>query len=130
MTNETTQNGTVEKTSTPAVAPRRTVVPRYSVAENQDAYVITAFVPGSTASEVETIVDGDRLIVNARRGWTAPTEWTPVYREIAQADYRFVLELDRRVNRDGVKARLSQGVLTLTLAKAEELKPRRIEVSD
>jgi HSP20 family molecular chaperone IbpA len=40
-----------------------------------------------------------------------------------------VLQLDRRVNRDAVKAQLSQGVLTLTLPKAEELKPRRIEIA-
>jgi HSP20 family protein len=123
--NETAQNGS----AAPAVAPRRTVVPRYSVSENPDAYVITAFVPGSSASEVETIVDGDKLVVNARRSCTPPEEWTPVHREISQADYRFVLELDRRVNRDSVKAQLTHGVLTLTLPKAEEAKPRRIEIS-
>jgi HSP20 family protein len=119
----------MEKAPAQAAAPRRTVVPRYSVAENADAYEVTAFVPGSSASEVETIVDGEKLIVNARRTWSAPADWTPVHREIPQADYRFVLELDRRVNRDGVKARLSQGVLTLTLPKAEEIKPRRIEIA-
>jgi len=128
MTNETTQNPTVEKTCSTA-ASCRTVTPRYQAAENPDAYVLTVFVPGSTTAEVETIVEGDRLVVNARRGWTVPSAWTPVHREIATADYRLVLQLDRRVNRDAIKAQLSQGVLTLTLPKAEELKPRRIEIA-
>ena len=45
------------------------------------------------------------------------------------ADYRLVLELDRRFNRDGVKAELSHGVLTLTIQKVEAVKPRRIEIA-
>jgi HSP20 family protein len=128
MTNETIQNPTVEKESL-APASCRAVTPRYQAAENPDAYVLTVFVPGSATADVETIVEGDRLVVNARRRWTAPSAWTPVHREIATADYRLVLQLDRRVNRDAVKAQLSQGVLTLTLPKAEELKPRRIEIA-
>ena len=40
-----------------------------------------------------------------------------------------MLELDRRVNRDAIKAQLTQGVLTLTLPKAGELKPRKIEIA-
>ncbi len=39
-----------------------------------------------------------------------------------------MLGLDNRVNRDAVKAELQQGVLTLTLPKAEALKPRKIEI--
>jgi HSP20 family protein len=91
--------------------------------------VLTAHVPGATASDVETIVDGEKLVVNARRNWSAPESWTPVHREIARADYRLVLELGRRVNRDGITAQLTQGVLTLTLPKVEELKPRKIEIA-
>jgi HSP20 family protein len=64
----------------------------------------------------------------ARRAWNPPTDWTPVYREIPQADYRLVLEVDHRVNRDGIRAELNQGILTLTLPKSEAVKPRRIEI--
>ncbi len=109
-------------------APRRTLVPRYEVEETVDAFVITAFVPGVDRSALETHVDGESLTVSARRTWTPPTEWTAVYRETPQADYRLVLELDHRVNRDAVRAELNQGVLTLTLPKAETVKPRRIEI--
>ncbi len=108
---------------------RPAMSPRYGIAENENAYVVTAYVPGVSPTDIETVVDGEKLIVHARRTWTAPEGWTPVHREIAQADYRLVLGLDRRVNRDGVKAQLTQGVLTLTLPKAEELKPRKIEIA-
>jgi HSP20 family protein len=126
-----TQNNNTSLAEKPACAPqnRFTVTPHHRVEETADAYVITAQVPGASANDVETIVDGEKLVVNARRGWTAPESWTLVHRETPWADHRLVLELGRRVNRDGIKAQLTQGVLTLTLPKAEELKPRKIEIA-
>ncbi|MCE0522474.1 MAG: Hsp20/alpha crystallin family protein [Methylacidiphilales bacterium] len=115
------------RAATPA-APRREIVPRYGIEETADAFVVTAFVPGVNRSELETQVDGETLTVFARRTWTPPSEWTAVYREIPLTDYRLVLELDHRVNREAVRAELNQGVLTLTLPKAEAVKPRRIEI--
>ncbi len=108
--------------------PRRTVSPRYTVQENADAFVVTAYVPGVDRKSLETQVDGENLTVSARRTWTPPEGATAVYREIPAADYRLVLELDRRINREAIGAELTQGVLTLTLPKAEAVKPRRIEI--
>jgi HSP20 family molecular chaperone IbpA len=109
-------------------APRRTIIPRYDLEETADAFIITAFVPGVERSELETSVDNETLTVFARRTWTPPSDWTTIYRETPLADYRLVLELDHRVNHDAVRAELNQGVLTLTLPKAEAVKPRRIEI--
>ena len=117
------------KCETPAkTETRRTVAPRYDVRETSDAFVLTAQLPGVDRTSLTTTVDDDTLTVAGRRAFTAPTGWTPVYREIPQTDFQLVLGLDRRVNRDGVRAELAQGVLTLTLPKAEAVKPRRIEV--
>jgi HSP20 family protein len=113
------------KTETPT---RRTVVPRYNVEETADAFVITAHVPGVDRSALETHVDGENLTVSARRSWTPPKDATAIYREIPEADYRFMLEVDHRVNREGIRAELNQGVLTLTLPKSEAVKLRRIEI--
>ena len=52
-----------------------------------------------------------------------------MHRETTAADYRFELELDQRINREAVRAELTQGVLTLTLPKAEAVKPRKIEIA-
>ncbi len=107
---------------------RRAVVPRYSVDETVDAFVVTAYVPGVDRSTLETHVDGENLTVSARRTWTLPEGWTTLHRETAENDYRLVLEIDQRVNRESIRAELNQGVLTLTLPKAEAVKPRRIEI--
>ena len=109
-------------------APRRAIIPRHDVEETADAFIITAYVPGVERSEVETSVDNETLTVFARRTWTPPSDWTAVYRETPMADYRLALELDHRVNRGAVKAELKEGVLTLTLPKAESVKPRKIDI--
>ena len=118
---------TKENPASTETTPRRTTVPRYNVKETADAFVVTAYVPGVDRTALETSVDGENLTVLARRADT-PADWAPVYREIAPADYRLVLELDHRVNREAVRAELTQGVLKLTLPKAEAVKPRRIEI--
>jgi HSP20 family protein len=119
------------KNESPAVAkeaPRRTVTPHYKTTETADAFVITAHLPGVDRSAIETNVDAETLTISARKTWTPPAEWTLVYRETPVGDYRLVLELDHRINRDAVRAELTQGVLTLTLPKAESVKPRKIEI--
>jgi HSP20 family protein len=121
-----TRNG---ETGTATQAPaRRILIPRYNVRETANAFVVTAYVPGVERSAIETSVHGESLTVQARRTATVPSEWTPLHRESLEADYRLELELDQRINRDAVEAGLNQGVLTLTLPKAEATKPRRIEI--
>jgi HSP20 family protein len=116
------------QTATTEAPARRSVTPRYQIRETEDAFVVTAYVPGAEPSGVETTVHGEKLTVFARRGTTTPESWEPVHRESLDADYQLVLELDHRVNRDAVAAQLSQGVLTLNVPKAETVKPRRIEI--
>ena len=109
-------------------APRRTITPRYDVRENGPAFTVTVWLPGVDRDSLETTLDGDTLKVIGRRAFAVPAEWTPLHREIAQTDFQLTLELDRRFNREAVQAELSQGVLTLTLPKAEAVKPRAIEI--
>jgi HSP20 family molecular chaperone IbpA len=120
---------TEDTTQAPAQpAPRRTVTPRYDVRETGDAFILTAQVPGVNRASLELTVNGPKLTVLGRRAFAAPAGWTAVHREIPQADYRLEFELDNRFNHEAVRAELYQGVLTLTLPKAEAVKPRRIEI--
>ncbi len=118
---------TTVQTQAPA-AVKRPVTPRYEIREHPESFILTAWLPGVDRSALETTVHEHTLTVSGRRNFTVPGEWTAVHREIPQSDFRLALELDNRVNHQGVTAELSQGVLTLTLPKAEAVKPRRIEI--
>jgi HSP20 family protein len=52
-----------------------------------------------------------------------------LYRESQTADFRRSFELDSSIDADKISARIEQGILTVTLPKAEQVKPRRIPVA-
>jgi HSP20 family protein len=52
----------------------------------------------------------------------------PVYSEYNIGPFRRSFRISNRIDQDKIKAEMRDGVITLTLPKAEEAKPRRIEV--
>ncbi len=106
-----------------------TRVPPYNISEQSEAYVVTAAIPGVDRSGLEATVTGDQLSIDGRPAWTMPHDWLPLHREIPESHFQLVLTLDHRVNRDAVRIELQQGLLKVTLPKADAAKPRRIEVA-
>lgn len=51
-----------------------------------------------------------------------------IYREIQPHDFRRVYELDPSIDVTRVGAKIDDGILTVTLPKAETVKPRKISV--
>ncbi len=66
------------------------------------------------------------MIVGHRRRIDSIGE--PVYREIRTNDYRRVYELDPSIDTARISARIDEGLLTVTLPKAESVKPHKIAV--
>jgi len=53
-----------------------------------------------------------------------------LYRESRSQDYRRVFEIDSSIDTTRIGAKIEQGILTLSLPKAEAVKPRKIVVND
>jgi len=103
------------------------VTPLVDVESNQEGYTIRAEMPGVDKTGLEITVDnGELTILGHRRAAQVSDE--PVYREIRNNDFRRVYELDPAIDTAKISARIEQGVLTLTLPKAETVKPRKISV--
>jgi HSP20 family protein len=103
--------------------------PAYEVKETTEAYGLTVFLPGVAKDGLELTADGSEVRITGRRGWTQPAGWTAIYRESADAPYRLVLTHDSAIDVDKVAAELKDGVLRVSLPKAEALKPRKIAVA-
>lgn len=103
--------------------------PVYQVTENEDAYQLTVQLPGVAKDGVEVTSDDGEVRVTARRSWTRPESWTTLHRESVEAPYKLVLTHDNALNGDKIVAELRDGVLNVTLPKAEAVKPRKITVS-
>ena len=105
------------------------VTPMVDIAETKDAYVLQAEMPGVPKSGLEVLLERNELTIVGHRNRPTVTGQA-VVRESKTADYRRVFELDPSIDRQKIDARIDQGVLTLRLPKSEEVKPRRIQVTD
>jgi HSP20 family molecular chaperone IbpA len=103
-----------------------TVKPAYELTESPEAWGLTAHLPGVTKEGLELTAEDGRVTVRGRRGWQKPEAWTAVYRESLDAPYELTLEHDNTVDADKIHAELKDGVLRVSLPKAEAVKPRKI----
>jgi HSP20 family protein len=103
--------------------------PVYRVTENQDAFQLTVQLPGVAKDGVEVTSDNGEVRVTGRRAWSRPDNWTTLHRESIDATYELVLTHDNALNCEKIAAELRDGVLQVTLPKAEAIKPRKITVS-
>jgi HSP20 family protein len=101
--------------------------PQVNIVENKDSYTLEAEMPGVNKEGLEVLLEGNELTIVGRRSF--PVEGAQcVYRESAQRDYRRSFELDPAIDTAKITARMDNGILFLELPKAEQVKPRKIEV--
>lgn len=124
-------NATAQKETktTERAHPVEYVTPEVDIFETNEGYLLEAEMPGVNKEGLEIMLEGNELAIVGRRNREA-VAGEPIFRERAAADYRRVFELDPAVDARKISAKMHQGVLTLTLPKSDEVKPRRIPVAD
>ena len=105
------------------------VKPLYEVKETEDAYGVTVFLPGVSKENLEITAEAGEFRIVGQRAWKQPEGWTAIYRESSDLPFELTLAHDNAINADDIAAELRDGVLRVSLPKAEELKPRKIAVS-
>jgi HSP20 family protein len=91
-----------------------------------EALVVKASLPGVNPDEVDVMLDGDNLTIRAKI--KPDDEQDYVIRERASGTFARTVTLNLPVQADKIAAEFKHGVLTLTLPKAEAVKPRKISV--
>lgn len=109
--------------------PVATRKPVYRVSETDEAFHLTVNLPGVTKDQLEITSDADELRIVGKRAWKQPEGWTALHRETSSANYELALTHDNALNNEKITAELRDGVLSVTLPKAEEIKPRKITVA-
>ncbi len=103
--------------------------PAANVWEREDALVVEMEVPGVMNEQVDVSMSGGELSVRIER--PEPEEKDVAYhrRERPVGSFGRVLRMPVEVDADRVEAEIRDGVLTITLPKAESAKPRKIPVA-
>jgi HSP20 family protein len=104
------------------------ITPPTSVSETADGYMLELEMPGVNKEGLEISIEKSELAIVGRRSNPA-INGTLVHRESRPHNYRRSFEIDPSIDSAKIVARMNQGVLTLTLPKAEAVKPRKITVS-
>jgi HSP20 family molecular chaperone IbpA len=108
--------------------PGRFYVPTTDVYETEEALTVVMEVPGVGRDDVEIELKDDVLRVEGRIDSAKYGGLEPVYTEYGVGHCARSFALSDKVDREGIGAQLEDGVLTLTLPKTAEAKPRRIAV--
>ena len=109
--------------------PGRFYVPPADVWETEEALAVAMEVPGVAREAVQIELKDDVLRVEARVDASKYEGLEPVYTEYGVGHWARAFALPDKVDRERIEARLEDGVLTLTLPKAAEARPRRIALA-
>jgi HSP20 family molecular chaperone IbpA len=108
--------------------PARVFVPSADIYESQDALTVILEMPGVQKDNVEVRVEEGTLFVEGRLDLAKYQGLVPLYTEYNIGHYARSFRISSRIDQKKIAAELNDGVLSLTLPKADEAKPRTIKV--
>lgn len=105
-------------------------VPSFDVKETNDAYIISADLPGVKEEDLEVSLTENRLTVSGRREEERREENDRYYAaERSYGAFSRSFTLPPGADPDNVRAEFKDGVLRVTIGKRPEVQPRRISLT-
>jgi HSP20 family protein len=102
-----------------------------NVSETEDAYELEASLPGVKPEDVEITLTNNTLTISGEtKAEEEKEDRTFHMRERRYGSFVRSLTLPSAINPDAVEAHFENGVLRLRVPKAEEAKPKRIQIQD
>jgi HSP20 family protein len=108
---------------------RADVFPAVNVSEDRDNLYVSAELPGVGANEVDITVEEDSLTIRGARKVEPDNEGVSYHRrEREGGGFNRKITLPTRIVTEKVEAETKDGILTVIMPKAEEVKPKTIEI--
>ena len=104
--------------------------PAVDLLESRDAYLIRAELPGMKREDIKVEVKDGNLVLSGERKSEKPADGVE-YRHVERIAAKFwrSFALPDTAKQDGIEATYKEGILEISVPKAEEAKPRQIEIS-
>ncbi|MEO7743740.1 MAG: Hsp20/alpha crystallin family protein [Usitatibacter sp.] len=104
------------------------LVPPVDILEDAEGITLWADMPGVAKENLSVGVEGDTLTLDATVRLGETTRMQPVYAEVRVARFKRSFVLSRDLDTEKISADIRNGVLTVSVPKREQAKPRRIDV--
>jgi HSP20 family protein len=107
-----------------------TVFPALNISEDSNNIYVRAEIPGVAANLLDIAIEGDTLTVKGERETCSADDKLSYHRrELECGHFSRAVTLPTKVQVDKVQAKAVDGIVTITLPKVEDVKPRQIKVS-
>jgi HSP20 family protein len=111
-------------------ATTRAWTPALDITERKDAYLVAVELPGVKLDDLEITLEDSLLTIQGERHFANDSSDEQFHRvERSSGAFRRSITLPAHVMADAVEASMEDGVLRIMVPKAEEAKPKRIQVN-
>ena len=106
------------------------VFPLINLTENSDNYFVRAELPGIKADDMNIEAEGNKISISGERKMLTEDENAKYHRMEREAGkFSRMLTLNTEIDTGKIEASLKDGILVLTIPKAEKAKPRQISIN-
>jgi HSP20 family molecular chaperone IbpA len=112
-----------------STVPARSFVPTADIYEAENALTVVLEMPGVNKGNIDIHVEAGVLTIEGRLDFSKYEGMQPVYTEYNIGHYRRSFSLSNKIDQSQIGAEMKDGVLTITLPKAEQAKPRKITIA-
>jgi HSP20 family protein len=116
------------ETNGEATIPARTFLPTADIFEAENALHVVLEMPGVEKDNINVSVREGVLSIDGRLDFSKYKDLQPLYTEYNIGNYSRSFRLSSAIDQTKIVAELRDGVLSLTLPKVEEAKPRAIQI--
>ncbi|MDR4503307.1 MAG: Hsp20/alpha crystallin family protein [Candidatus Scalindua sp.] len=108
--------------------PGKYYIPKTDIIETDKSLIVTMDVPGVKKENINIRLEANTLEVDAKIDFSPYEKLAPVYTEYNVGHFARRFTVSNIIDTTKIDANLADGVLTLTLPKAPEAQPRKIEI--
>ena len=124
-----TDNTAVTNAGREQKVPQQALTPAVDIVENDAGITLLADMPGVSKERLTIRVDGENLTIEGAAEVQVPEQIELLHSEMRTPFFRRSFTLSRELDSGRIEASLRDGVLRMHIPKAEEARPRRIEVN-
>lgn len=118
----------VPESETERTRERICLVPRADIYETDEDIILTLDMPGANGESIDITLEKNVLTISGYSDIDVPEGYSLAMAEYEIGDYERSFRLTDRIDQDGIEAVYTDGVLHLTLPKADEAKVRKISI--